>query len=154
MALRFLHGATNMSIEITRRNISESELDRLRKGFEEYALEHGVPPLAQIRYGVVAMDGDGFVGCASGLADRRWFFLSDLWVEKEYRGHGTGTKLLQQMETKVLELGVDRIYTWTAGFEAPAFYAKNAYEVFGELENYYPTGHSRIGLRKTLGKTI
>jgi hypothetical protein len=51
------------------------------------------------------------------------------------------------------QLGVDRIYTWTAGFEAPAFYAKNAYEVFGELENYYPTGHSRIGLRKTLGKT-
>ena len=142
-----------MSIEIVERNITESELDQLRKGFEEYALEHGIPPHAQIRYGVVAMDGDRFVGSASGLADRCWFFLSDLWVEKEYRGYGTGTKLLQQLEAKILELGIDRIYTWTAAFEAPAFYAKNAYEVFGQLENYYPTGHSRIGLRKILGKT-
>jgi hypothetical protein len=66
------------------------------------------------------------------------------------------TKFIEMATGKVpsRQLGVDRIYTWTAGFEAPAFYAKNAYEVFGELENYYPTGHSRIGLRKTLGKTI
>ena len=65
------------------------------------------------------------------------------------------TKFIEMATGKVpsRQLGVDRIYTWTAGFEAPAFYAKNAYEVFGELENYYPTGHSRIGLRKILGKT-
>ena len=66
------------------------------------------------------------------------------------------TKFIEMATGKVpsRQLGVDRIYTWTAGFEAPAFYAKNAYEVFGELENYYPTGHSRIGLRKILGKTM
>ena len=66
------------------------------------------------------------------------------------------TKSIEMATGKVpsRQLGVDRIYTWTAGFEAPAFYAKNAYEVFGELENYYPTGHSRIGLRKILGKTM
>ena len=66
------------------------------------------------------------------------------------------TKFTEMATGKVpsRQLGVDRIYTWTAGFEAPAFYAKNAYEVFGELEHYYPTGHSRIGLRKILGKTM
>ena len=79
--------------------------------------------------------------------DRNWFFLSDLWLEKEYRGRGTGAKLLQKLETKVFELG---IATWTAGFEAPLFYKRQGYEIFGELGDYYPMGQSRIGLKKVL----
>jgi ribosomal protein S18 acetylase RimI-like enzyme len=139
-----------MSVEIIERDVTKSELERMKAGFVEHDLEFGIQPHTQIRYGVVAMDGDKFIGCASGLMDRNWFFLSDLWLEKEYRGRGTGTRLLQMLEAKVFELGIARIYTWTAGFEAPLFYKRQGYEIFGELDDYYPMGHSRIGLKKVL----
>jgi GNAT superfamily N-acetyltransferase len=117
---RFKRGP-QMSVEIIERDVTKSELERMKAGFVEHDLEFGIQPHTQIRYGVVAMDGDKFIGRASGLMDRNWFFLSDLWLEKEYRGHGTGSKLLQKLEAKVFELGIARIYTWTAGFEAPLF---------------------------------
>jgi hypothetical protein len=53
------------------------------------------------------------------------------------------------VEAKVLELGIARIYTWAAGFEAPLFYKRHRYEILGELDSYYPTGHG-VGLRKIL----
>ena len=44
----------------------------------------------------------------------------------------------------------DTVLPWTAGYEAAPFYQKQGYTIFCEFEDYYPTGHSRIGLRKHL----
>jgi GNAT superfamily N-acetyltransferase len=71
-------------------------------------------------------------------------------VEKEYRKQGYGKKLLQLLEDKIKTLGVKYIWTWTAEYEAEQFYLKQGYKIFTRFENYYQSGHSRVGLIKTL----
>jgi len=92
-----------------------------------------------------------FLGCVSGLTNSdKWFYISDLWLEKECRGKGIGAMLVKRLEDTLSGIGVKYIYTWTAGYEAPPFYTKQGYQIFCEQENFFPTGHSRFGLRKNL----
>ena len=56
------------SISIVEREVTDAELVRLKAGFDEHAIEHGNPTEKSERFSFVAMDGEKFVGCASGLA--------------------------------------------------------------------------------------
>ena len=143
-------------IHIVDREMTSAELDRMRAGFYEYSLERGVEIQDSDRFGFVALSGEHFIGCVSGLAYKSgdkysgWFYLTDLFIEKEYRLRGLGTILLTRLEQKVLTIGLSNIWTWTAGYEAPAFYIKQGYDIFAEMENWYSDGSSRFGLRKRL----
>ena len=143
-------------ISILDREMTSEEFERMRTGFDEYTLDNGVEKQSSDRYGFVAMDGDLFIGCSSGLAYKNgenysgWFYLTDLFVEKAYRLQGVGTRLLTALEEKIITIGVGNIWTWTAGYEAPLFYQKQGYEIFVEMENWYSDGSSRVGLRKNL----
>jgi|EndMetStandDraft_5_1072996.scaffolds.fasta_scaffold678542_1 ribosomal protein S18 acetylase RimI-like enzyme len=137
-------------MRLIERDVTQAELAHVHEGFREYRIEQGNPPSEQRRHTFVAMDGERFVGCASGVTDNKWFYLSDLWVDKAYRCQGLGRALLEKLERRISQDGIHNIYTWTAEFEAPLFYQKQGYAVFVKLENYFATGHSRIGFRKTL----
>ncbi len=136
--------------------MTDAEFARMNAGFDEHTAEHGNPVEAPERHGFVVMEGERFVGCSSGLAYKfdntynNWFYLTDLFIEKAYRGQGLGAQVLKSLEERVSALGIGNIWTWTAGYEAPEFYKKQGYEVFCELENCYATGHSRVALRKAL----
>ncbi len=144
-------------ISVINRDMTAAEFSRMKAGFDEHTLDHEVKIQNSDRYGFVAMDGDLFVGCSSGLAYKNgeeysgWFYLTDLFVEKEYRGNRIGARLLGSLEQAIISIGVKHIWTWTAGYEAPAFYQKQGYEIFAELEDWYSDGSSRVGLRKGLG---
>ena len=144
------------NIIITEREMTSSEYQRMKIGFDENATANGVKVQSADRFTLVATTGSTFTGCTSGLAyingDRYsgWFYLTDLFVEKEYRFQNLGSRLLKSMEEKIIKVGVNRIYTWTAGYEAPKFYQKLGYKIFAEMEHWYSEGYSRIGLRKNL----
>jgi ribosomal protein S18 acetylase RimI-like enzyme len=80
----------------------------------------------------------------------KYFHLTDLLVEKDYRKQGHGKKLLKLLETRIEEVGIEYIWTWTAEYEAETFYLKQGYEVFTTFKQYYPSGHARVGLIKRL----
>jgi len=140
------------AINFREREMTVPDFRKMKVGFDQQSLEYGNPAGASERYGFVVMDGERFIGCASGLTDEnnKWFFLSDLFIEQEYRGRGLGAAVLEKLENRVAALGLKHIWTWTAGYEAPGFYKKQGYVVFVELEDWYLSGHSRIGLRKRL----
>jgi ribosomal protein S18 acetylase RimI-like enzyme len=135
---------------VIERDLSKVELASVHAGFMANQIEHGVAIQPQDRITFVVMAGERFVGCVSGIRDNNWFYLSDLWLDKHYRGQGLGKSLLYKFESRVMYNHVNNIYTWTAGFEGPVFYEKQGYTIFCELKNYYTTGHSRVGMRKTL----
>ena len=143
-------------IEVIEREMTPAEFAQMNAGFDAYALEHGNPSEIPERLGFVAMADDAFIGVVSGLAQRLgdtyapWFYVTDLFIEKAYRGQGLGANLLGKMEAKVKTLGIPNIWLWTAGYEAPEFYKRQGYTVFCEQEQWYTSGHSRFGLRKHL----
>jgi ribosomal protein S18 acetylase RimI-like enzyme len=145
-----------MTIKFEDRDMTDQEYKREQVAFDEHGVEFGNPPEKSERYGFVATDNGKFVGCSSGLAQKidnkycKYFYLSDLLVEKEYRKQGLGKKLLDLLEDKIKLLGIEHIWTWTAEYEASTFYQKQGYKVFTEFDNFYKSGHSRVGLIKKL----
>ena len=138
-------------------NMTDAEYKREQEAFNEHGLEFGNPPEKQERFGFVATDNGKFAGASSGLAHdngngqyQKYFYLTDLLVEKEQRKYGFGKKLLLLLEDKIKLLGIKYIWTWTAVYEAGTFYIKQGYKVFTRFEDYYPSGHARVGLIKNL----
>jgi ribosomal protein S18 acetylase RimI-like enzyme len=75
--------------------------------------------------------------------------VSILWVAEKYRGKGLGKRLMNEVETIAIESNCTLIHLDTFDFQAPEFYKKLGFEVFGVLENS-PTGHNRYYLSKKL----
>jgi len=143
-------------ISIINRELTSEELRRVHLGFDELSLEEGLKIESSDRFSFVALKGNAFIGCSSGLAYKNgenysgWFFLTDLFVEKEYRSKGLGTMLLNVIEEQALSVGVKHIWLWTSGYKALKFYHRQKYHKFTEMENWYSDGSSRVGLRKKL----
>lgn len=136
--------------------MTPEEIEQMDLGFDELALEEGVELESSDRLSFVALNGNTFIGCSSGLAYKNgrkysgWFFLTDLFVEKAYRSKGLGSQLLKSIEDQASSLGVKYIWLWTSGDQALRFYQRQAYDKFTEMENWYSDGSSRVGLRKNL----
>lgn len=143
-------------INIVNREMTSEEIKRMNIGFDKLSLEEGVEIESSDRLGFVALKENAFIGCSSGLAYKNgenysgWFFLTDLFVEKEYRSKGLGVKLLKLIEAQAASVGVKHVWLWTSGDKALRFYKRQGYMKFTEMENWYSDGSSRVGLRKRL----
>jgi GNAT superfamily N-acetyltransferase len=96
-----------------------------------------------------AREGKSVVAGLAGETYSGWLFIRYLWVSDALRGRGIGRKLMADAEARALERSCHSAYVDTFSFQAPGFYPKLGYEVFGELD--YPPGHKRIFLQKRLG---
>ena len=143
-------------INIVNREMTAEEIKRMDLGFDELSLEEGVELERSDRFSFVALIENTFIGCSSGLAYKNgenysgWFFLTDLFVEKEYRSKGLGAKLLKSIEEQAASVGVKHIWLWTSGDKTLKVYHRQAYKEVTEMENWYSDGSSRVGLRKDL----
>ena len=78
-----------------------------------------------------------------------WLYISLMWVKDELRGQGYGHRLLMQVEDEARRRGAKQVYLDTFSFQAPGFYKKYGYRVFGELPDF-PAGHQRFFMTKEL----
>lgn len=78
-----------------------------------------------------------------------WLYVSLMWVREDLRGSGYGQRLLALAEDEARKRGARNSYLDTFSFQAPGFYKKVGYRVFGELPDF-PTGHQRYFLTKQL----
>jgi ribosomal protein S18 acetylase RimI-like enzyme len=95
---------------------------------------------------------DGREEVLGGLLGEIWggsMYVSHLWVAEAARGAGHGSRLLQAAERYAIERGCRGAFLGSFSFQAPAFYQKQGYEVFGVLEDH-PPGHRMFLLRKRL----
>jgi len=98
----------------------------------------------------VLQSPDGvIVGGVIGSTYWDWLHVDLMWIKEEFRGCGYGKRLLMQAEDEARQRGARYAYLDTFSFQAPDFYKKYGYEVFGELENF-PDGHQRYFLAKQL----
>ncbi|WP_428486471.1 GNAT family N-acetyltransferase [Rhodopila sp.] len=82
-----------------------------------------------------------------------WLQVNFLWVTEMLRGQGQGARLMDAAEGLAAERGALAATLETHSFQAPGFYLKRGYEVFGRLDDY-PPGHTKLFLRKRLGVPV
>ena len=75
--------------------------------------------------------------------------LDILWVAESARRQGLGKAMLGAAEFEAVRRGCTRAHLNTHDFQAPDFYRKQGYQVFGELRDQ-PKGHSRFYFAKLL----
>jgi ribosomal protein S18 acetylase RimI-like enzyme len=78
-----------------------------------------------------------------------WLEIISLWVSENNRKKKIGEKLLFEAEKKATAQGCHSSNLFTYSFQAPVFYEKNGYKIFGILENYY-RDHSKFYMKKKL----
>jgi N-acetylglutamate synthase-like GNAT family acetyltransferase len=88
-------------------------------------------------------------GAAGNYGSFGWLYVDSLWVGDSLRGQGYGSQLMDRIESEAIKHGCTKAFLSTMSYQAPGFYKKRGYTVFGELDDF-PKGYSRIFLRKNL----
>jgi ribosomal protein S18 acetylase RimI-like enzyme len=95
---------------------------------------------------------DETLAIVAGLSAWTWgnsLEVLTLWVREDWRGKGHGARLLAAAEAEALARGCRQVHLNTFAFQAPGFYERHGYTVFGVLENYLD-GQHRYYLKKAL----
>lgn len=78
-----------------------------------------------------------------------WLHINILWLHENVRNQGYGTQLLGLAEQEAIRRGCHAVHLDTLSFQAPDFYERHGYKVFGVLHNH-PGEHFRFFLKKEL----
>lgn len=92
---------------------------------------------------------DTIVGSVIGATYWDWLYINLIWIKEAFRGLGYGQQLMAAAEEEARQRGAKHAYLDTFSFQAPDFYKKLGYEIFGELADF-PVGHQRYFLKKQL----
>jgi len=99
---------------------------------------------------LVLRDAEGTIlGGLIGATYWGYLYVDLLWLPEAQRGKGYGRQLMCQAEEEARLRGCKNAYLDTFSFQAPGFYQKLGYTVYGELGEF-PPGHKRFWLTKAL----
>ena len=94
-------------------------------------------------------EGGQIVAGLSGWTFYSCLAVDLLWVREDLRTQGFGGRLLRVAEDEAMTRGCHQVQLDTFDFQAPEFYRKHGYEVFGVLDGF-AGNHKRYYLRKYL----
>lgn len=127
----------------------EAAWGKIGQGVHEYNLqEAGDLNFQRICFVLQNPEGD-ILGGVIGEIYWEWFYLDLMWIQEDLRGNGYGEQLLNAVEEEAKQKGAKQVFLDTFSFQAPGFYQKFGYQVFGELPDF-PPGHQRFYLTKEL----
>jgi GNAT superfamily N-acetyltransferase len=118
-------------------------------GIRDFNVQHAGPSEHQHLCLFLHAPDDQVVGGLIGATFYGWLLIELLWVREDLRGQGHGRRLLAQAEQEARRRGAKGAFLDTFSFQAPEFYRRNGYEVFGELHDF-PGGYTRFYLKKKL----
>ena len=127
----------------------EAEWGAVGGGIDQYNRENAGPENAKRICFVLRNAQDKIVGGVIGIVYWNWFSIDLMFIQEPFRGLGHGAQLLNLAEEEAKKMGVKHVHLDTFSFQAPDFYRKHGYLIFGELE-HCPTGHKRIYMTKEL----
>jgi GNAT superfamily N-acetyltransferase len=119
------------------------------EGINSYNTQHaGADNPRRICYTVRGPDGTT-AGGVIGVVFWDWLYVDLMWLPEALRGRGFGRQLLQSLEDEARKQGARYAFLDTFSFQAPGFYQKYGYQVYGQLPDF-PAGHTRFYLKKEL----
>ena len=118
-------------------------------GIHNYNIQQAGEDHGQTMCFVIQGPDEEVVGGVIAATHWDWLYIDLMWIKEEFRGLGYGQRLLELAEDKARQLGAKNAYLDTFSFQAPDFYKKFGYQVFGELQDF-PVGQQRYYLTKQL----
>lgn len=99
---------------------------------------------------VVRNPGTGeILGGAKGRTSLGLLFVELFWLPEALRGSGLGSRILRMMEEEGRRRGCRSAVLFTISFQAPDFYRRHGWRVFGDIP-CDPPGTSRVFMTKDL----
>lgn len=89
------------------------------------------------------------VGGILGRTSLGLCFIDLIYLPEELRGRNLGTRVMEEAEAEARRRGCRAVVLYTISFQAPGFYEKLGYRVFGTI-GCLPPGTSRIFMVKDL----
>ncbi|ELY6244826.1 GNAT family N-acetyltransferase [Cronobacter universalis] len=138
-------------MEYQQTDIPDEELKaRIKKQVGCYNAAHMTADAQELIISVTDAQGN----LTAGLTGRSYWgclHVEFLWVDESLRGQGTGASLMAMAEEEGRRRGCKRIFVDTFSFQAPEFYRKQGYDIYGVAPDYRE-GHSRFYLSKPLSE--
>lgn len=128
---------------------SSKDLDAVNAGLSAYN-DRVLGPQQYEPMRLLVRDAEGqIVGGLLGELYYNWLYIAILWLHEDIRGQGLGRRLMATAEAYAASRGRTHVHVDTLDFQAPLFYQRLGYTVWGEL-GPYGDGHTRYYLKKTL----
>lgn len=149
-----------MPTEVTVVNLSQSsppQIEAVQAAVLRYLgtarppdLEWNPQPLVLALRGVGANLEEGeYLGGLIGETLWGYLHVRLLSVDQALRGRGLGRRLMEAAHAEAQRRGCHGAYLDTFSFQAPDFYQKLGYEIYGKLDDF-PQGYCRYFLRCSL----
>jgi len=103
-------------------------------------------PLAVLLHGA---NTGALLGGLVGRTSLGLFFVDLIFVPDELRGSGVGSEIMSRAEAEAVARGCTQAVLYTIAFQAPGFYQRLGYQVFGEVRSG-PADQARIFMTKSL----
>lgn len=129
--------------------VEEPEWGVIGGGIRNYNTQRAGEDNAKTLCFILRAPDQEIVGGVIGATYWDWLHIDLMWVKDELRGRGYGHRLLAHAEAEARQRGAENAYLDTFSFQAPGFYERHGYQVFGELRGF-PAGHQRYFLTKRL----
>ncbi|ALC90775.1 hypothetical protein AM500_13995 [Bacillus sp. FJAT-18017] len=94
---------------------------------------------------------EAIIGGLTGSIKLKCLCVDIFWLDEKLRGMGKGSEILAFAEKYANEKECTLVKLDTFSFQAPDFYTKQGYEIYGELENFPEEGITHYYLFKRLG---
>lgn len=142
-----------LNLDFTVDNCKDNDEDHICDRLVEYNLSQ-VPATQKIHFENINKkflnaNGEIIAGCVARMYCWNVLYIDILWVDKNYRNQGLGSKLLEYVEDTAKKKGCYLIHLDTFDFQAKDFYLNHGYEIFGTLKDC-PKGHCRYYLKKSI----
>jgi GNAT superfamily N-acetyltransferase len=133
--------------------VSPAEVDEVERQLYAYNIARtGVTDGERVAYALRDATGS-VVGLVSGWTWGGCLEIRLLWLRDDWRGQGWGTRLLQAAEATAVARGCTQALLDTHSFQAPQFYQRQGYAIYGTVDDY-PPGHQKHYLRKRLSADV
>lgn len=139
----------NIKIDAYTGDPKENDKKSLVDGLLAYHTSKGYPRKTEVYSIFLRYEDEKTVGGIVVSFLWNGMHIDSLWIDESLRGQGWGTKLMREAESEGVRRGCTVAYTDTFTYQAPGFYEKLGYEVYGKLDDF-PKGRDLIYYKKKL----
>ena len=132
---------SNLKLEILNSEPAPEDKKVMVDGMLAYHAKQGYPRKTDF-YSILIRDSSNkVVGTISVSFLWNGMHILSLWIDDSIRNQGWGSKMMKMVENEAIKRGCDLAYTDTYTWQAPLFYEKMGYALYGKLDDF-PQGCS------------